>query len=157
LEALRRIVRGLPANLSAALRVVIHKEGADDAIVSDMPESAISYTDVDYVLQADRIPSLLVELVNGSGRKSATQLGRKNGPLKVSGRPRQPDPALRRRSSSHARGRGMERIADRFDEEGDEFERRAAAMRTAIVIDEPLDDDRAAVSVARRASRATKA
>src|SRR5262249_12207796 len=188
------------------------------------------YTDVDYVLNADQIPALLVKLVNGSRQSRDKRKAR----LNVVGRDAKPDPAeagtdlatgapdmagppavficpdcggplweadqggllryrchvghaytsealvgaqsdalehalwtalrsleesvaLRRRMSSNARAHGMPQIGDRFDEEGDDFERRAAIVRKALVVDElRADEDRVADTIAKRARRATR-
>jgi two-component system chemotaxis response regulator CheB len=65
--------------------------------------------------------------------------------------------ALRRRMAAHARERGMDRIAQRFDEQGDDFDERAAIVRKVAVVEklEPAED-RQTAAVARRARRATK-
>src|SRR5262245_53740992 len=204
-----------------------------DAIVSGMPESAIEYVDIDYVLPAAQIPALLVKLVSGSRRKPMTR--RKNGKPGPKGvgrgkvdpaeagtdlavgvpdmagppsvfvcpecggtlweaeengllryrchvghaftgealveqhtdaleyalwtalRSLEESTALRRRMSSHARNRGLSNIAEQFDDEGDDFARRAATVRKALVVDDAATkEDALSKAVATRARRASK-
>lgn len=64
--------------------------------------------------------------------------------------------ALRRRMAAHARGRGLAAIAERFDDDGDDLEQRAAMVRKALVVEDvPTNKDRPAV-IEERARQAAK-
>jgi two-component system chemotaxis response regulator CheB len=64
---------------------------------------------------------------------------------------------LRKRMSRHARGHGMHEIADRYDEQSDDFTARAGIVRKALVIDHASADmDKPAARVAEQARRVSE-
>jgi two-component system chemotaxis response regulator CheB len=64
---------------------------------------------------------------------------------------------LRKRMSQHARERGLHVIADRYDEQWDDYRSRAAIVRKALVIDDvSTAADKPAARVAERARRASE-